>query len=255
MIAVFVPARVRTSGAKLPKFSNRLPCVRERFCINLAAVNFEDYLVSKKIDSDAFHRAEGDVWLAWREEFDQLSATSFTAQKLYLINPVRRKYPLPFQAAAKEDSPPVIDAPAAADIVKPVVVAKPVFKPRIPGATTPTPPTAGTDAATPAGETTAPAAPPKPVVARPVMKPKISPPVAPPATEGETSPPTSDDNAPVLPQKPVVMRPIVKPKSEPLPPDVATEQSKPAAPPASDTAKPARPVIPRPVIKPKPKTE
>jgi hypothetical protein len=57
-------------------------------------VNFDVYLVSKKIDSDAFKQAEKDLWLSWQVEFEQLHPNSFTAQKLYLINPVRRKYPL-----------------------------------------------------------------------------------------------------------------------------------------------------------------
>ena len=57
-------------------------------------MNFEAYLVSKKIDSDAFKQAEKDLWLLWQVEFEQLHPNSFTAQKLYLINPVRRKYPL-----------------------------------------------------------------------------------------------------------------------------------------------------------------
>jgi hypothetical protein len=57
-------------------------------------VNFEAYLVSKKIDSDAFKQGEKDLWLSWQTEFEQLHPNSFTAQKLYIINPVRRKYPL-----------------------------------------------------------------------------------------------------------------------------------------------------------------
>jgi len=57
-------------------------------------VNFEAYLVSKKIDSDAFRQAEKDLWLSWEVEFEHLHPNSFTAQKLYLINPIRRNYPL-----------------------------------------------------------------------------------------------------------------------------------------------------------------
>ena len=57
-------------------------------------MNFEAYLVSKKIDSDAFKQAEKDLWLSWQVEFEQLHPNSFTAQKLYLINPIRRNYPI-----------------------------------------------------------------------------------------------------------------------------------------------------------------
>jgi hypothetical protein len=55
-------------------------------------VNFEDYLISKKIDSAAFIRAEPERWKTWKAEFEQVHPNSFTAQKLYLINPLRRKY-------------------------------------------------------------------------------------------------------------------------------------------------------------------
>ena len=57
-------------------------------------MNFEAYLVSKKIDSAAVKQAEKDLWLSWQVEFEQLHPNSFTAQKLYIINPIRRKYPL-----------------------------------------------------------------------------------------------------------------------------------------------------------------
>jgi len=57
-------------------------------------VNFEAYLISKKIDSDAFKQAEGNLWSLWQTEFEHLHPNSFTSQKLYLINPIRRKYPL-----------------------------------------------------------------------------------------------------------------------------------------------------------------
>lgn len=57
-------------------------------------MNFESYLISKKIDSAAFLLAEPEVWKAWSYEFEQVHPNSFTLQKLYLINPIRRKYPL-----------------------------------------------------------------------------------------------------------------------------------------------------------------
>ena len=63
---------------------------------------FENYLASKKIDSDAFRMNEPDLWKAWKEEFEQLHPNSFTVQKLNLINPVRRKYHLPTTAEEKK---------------------------------------------------------------------------------------------------------------------------------------------------------
>jgi hypothetical protein len=57
-------------------------------------VNFEEYLIAKKIDAAAFKKAEPARWNEWENEFVQVHPNSFTSQKLYLINPIRRKYPL-----------------------------------------------------------------------------------------------------------------------------------------------------------------
>jgi len=83
---------------------------------------FEEFLSGKKIDSAAFRAAEPERWQEWSQLFLQVSPASFTAQKLYLINPTRRKYPL--QAPAEAVQP----APAAPAAPKP---ARPVFKPKI----------------------------------------------------------------------------------------------------------------------------
>jgi hypothetical protein len=88
-------------------------------------VNFEAYLISKKIDSDAFRNAEPAVWKTWNLEFDQMHPTSFTAQKLYLINPVRRKYPLKESLAVSTEIPSTETVQAAVP-VKP----KPVMRPK-----------------------------------------------------------------------------------------------------------------------------
>jgi len=55
---------------------------------------FEEYLKKKKIDSDAFREAEAETWLEWKKLYERMHPDSFTSQKLFLINPVRRKYPL-----------------------------------------------------------------------------------------------------------------------------------------------------------------
>lgn len=57
-------------------------------------MNFEEYLSKKKINSAAFKEAEPVRWSEWEREYAQLHPDSFTQQKLYLINPIRRKYPL-----------------------------------------------------------------------------------------------------------------------------------------------------------------
>lgn len=98
-------------------------------------MDFEAYLVSKKIDSNLFRSQEPQLWSAWKTEFEQVHPNSFTAQKLYLINPVRRKYTLkiekavqpPVAAEKKTEVQPTSENPTPA--AKPVVP-RPVFKPK-----------------------------------------------------------------------------------------------------------------------------
>jgi len=90
-------------------------------------VNFEEYLVSKNIDSASFKKQEPDLWKDWFDLYEQVSPASFTSQKLYQINPTRRKFVL-------KEKPPVekkIDdiVPSATPAIKPG--AKPVFKPKM----------------------------------------------------------------------------------------------------------------------------
>ncbi len=57
-------------------------------------MTFEEYLESKKIDSTAFKMRENERWHLFQQEFDQMHPKSFTSQKLFLINAIRRSYPL-----------------------------------------------------------------------------------------------------------------------------------------------------------------
>ncbi|MFZ6666355.1 hypothetical protein [Peijinzhouia sedimentorum] len=56
--------------------------------------SFEEYLSSKKIDSADLKKARPQLWLEWEQQYEQLNPTTFTDQKLYLINPLRREFPL-----------------------------------------------------------------------------------------------------------------------------------------------------------------
>jgi hypothetical protein len=85
-------------------------------------VNFEAFLISKKIDSTAFQSAERQVFDQWKTEFEQMHPSSFTVQKLNLINPIRRKYPLKIVA----EQAPV----SATEVAAPKPVAKPVVRPK-----------------------------------------------------------------------------------------------------------------------------
>lgn len=95
----------------------------------MRAVDFEEYLKSKKIDAPAFEKADPILYASWKAEFSQVHPNSFTVQKLNLINPVRRKYQLkasdpPPQASATSEG-----ATANSTPVKPAV-AKPMMKPK-----------------------------------------------------------------------------------------------------------------------------
>jgi len=57
-------------------------------------MTFEEYLHEKKIDPVEFKVGEPDRWQEWAALFKEVSPASFTSQKLYLINPLRRKYRL-----------------------------------------------------------------------------------------------------------------------------------------------------------------
>lgn len=88
---------------------------------------FEAYLGSKKIDSEAFRKAEPDLWKAWKREFEQMHANSFTVQKLNLINPIRRKYLLAAPEGPQHANPESPKPPAPA-VPRP---GRPVIKPKI----------------------------------------------------------------------------------------------------------------------------
>jgi hypothetical protein len=87
---------------------------------------FEDFLVSKKIDSHAFKTAEPVVWDAWKKDFNEMHPASFTVQKLNLINLVRRKYLLSQHVDPKTADQQTTDAVTPA----PAKPAKPIIKPR-----------------------------------------------------------------------------------------------------------------------------
>ena len=93
-------------------------------------MTFEEYLAGKKIDSHAFRAAEEKLWKTWKEEFDQMHPNSFTVQKLNLVNPIRRKYPLKIDI---QSAPSKIEADTSVSnhqVTEKKGPPKPVFKPK-----------------------------------------------------------------------------------------------------------------------------
>jgi hypothetical protein len=91
-------------------------------------VTYSEYLISKKIDASAFSAAEPALYKSWENEFVQMHPNSFTVQKLNLINPIRRKYPLPLQPMFPEVQPEPAkpETPAAAPKqMRPMIKPKP----------------------------------------------------------------------------------------------------------------------------------
>jgi hypothetical protein len=77
-------------------------------------ITFEQFLVSKKIDPKKFKFAEASKYEELSSDFPQMNAKSFTAQYLFLINPIRRKY--------------LLEQSIEVEVVKKTTMAKPKFK-------------------------------------------------------------------------------------------------------------------------------
>lgn len=60
----------------------------------LNTVDFLAYLVSKKIDPVTFKNADPNRFEEWQVLFNQIHPDSFTFQKMFLINDIRRRYHL-----------------------------------------------------------------------------------------------------------------------------------------------------------------
>jgi hypothetical protein len=90
-------------------------------------VTFEEYLISKKIDREAFMKAEPALYQEWKSEFEQMHPNSFTVQKLNLINPIRRKYQLRVEEKTVATQPEIPTTSSATVAAKP---GKPIMKPK-----------------------------------------------------------------------------------------------------------------------------
>ncbi|MBO6495128.1 MAG: hypothetical protein JJ978_06160 [Roseivirga sp.] len=77
--------------------------------------DFKTWLKQKKIDPKAFASKEMERFMELKKLFDQVNPNSFTAQKLFLINSIRRAYPLQEEEAVAVKKKPM----AKPRIVKP----------------------------------------------------------------------------------------------------------------------------------------
>jgi hypothetical protein len=55
---------------------------------------FDEFLEKKKISAKHFKTAEPLLYQQLKDVFEKVSEKSFVQQKLFLINPLRRKYKL-----------------------------------------------------------------------------------------------------------------------------------------------------------------
>ena len=55
-------------------------------------MTFEEYLVLKKIEAVAFQNSEPERFEEWQQLFTQLHPNSFTEQKKFLLNKIRRQF-------------------------------------------------------------------------------------------------------------------------------------------------------------------
>ncbi|WP_422361252.1 hypothetical protein [Reichenbachiella sp.] len=68
-------------------------------------IDFNTYLSTKKIDALKFKASEPELYEKLELVFVETHPASFTAQKLFLINPIRRKYQLSEQVEAAPSKP------------------------------------------------------------------------------------------------------------------------------------------------------
>jgi hypothetical protein len=90
-------------------------------------MTFEDYLSGKKIDSALFRAGEPDRWEAFRASFEGVHPDSFTAQKKFLLNDLRRRYLL--KVTDVKPAPPAAAQPAAAQPADPSAETVPAVPP------------------------------------------------------------------------------------------------------------------------------
>ncbi len=67
-------------------------------------MQFDEYLREKKINPEKFKAGEPDLYNDFLKIFEQVHPNSFTQQKLFLINKIRRSYQLKEQTETKKSA-------------------------------------------------------------------------------------------------------------------------------------------------------
>jgi hypothetical protein len=80
-------------------------------------LDFEDFLKQKKIDPRTFREGDPGLWNDFKIIYDQVHPDSFTAQKLFQINRIRRRYH--YTGNAQGDLPPKSGIPKPKMPMKP----------------------------------------------------------------------------------------------------------------------------------------
>lgn len=60
----------------------------------ITIMEFDEYLIAKKIDAEAFKKSDALRFEEWKELFKTMHPESFTGHKKFLINEIRRRYHL-----------------------------------------------------------------------------------------------------------------------------------------------------------------
>ncbi|MES2389185.1 MAG: hypothetical protein V4543_14375 [Bacteroidota bacterium] len=68
-----------------------------------------EWLISKNINIDALGQNEPAILKEWETLFPQMHPDAFTAQKKFMINPLRRKYPVQVYISDIKSGKPAAD--------------------------------------------------------------------------------------------------------------------------------------------------
>jgi hypothetical protein len=95
-------------------------------------MDYETYLIEKKIDPEAFRDNEPDKWQSFKVIFESVHPNSFTVQKKFLLNDLRRLYnyksaePVKPPVESKEETVSTeVKKPARAVVRRAPVIKKP----------------------------------------------------------------------------------------------------------------------------------